>query len=293
MVLNPEAGSAADGIVLREALDRLPEVRIRPTRRAGDARIFAREAARSGAERVVAAGGDGTVNEVVNGLMDASRPVTLGVLPLGTANDFARSLALPEELERAVDVLVTGRTRRIDVVETRGSRPRHLVNVAAGGFGGRVQERVDSGRKRILGPLEYVRSAAEELPELEPYDLRMTADGETVEASVYSVVVANGSRSGGNVAVAPEARMDDGLLDVVLISALDPPELLLLLPKILLGKHLDDEGVLYRQAAVVSFHARPPMPFSGDGEPLGEEPLEFRVRPAALEVACPSEGRND
>ncbi len=287
MLLNPSAGGATARATLRKALPTLPRAEVTETRGGWELRSLARGAADRGFERVVAAGGDGTIHEVVNGLAEAVRRPVLGVIPLGTANDFARSLDLPDDVEEAVRVLVEGRSRRIDLGEARGARFARFANVAVGGFGGLVGERVDTERKRALGPFEYLRSAAEQLPKLEAHRVRIETDGERLELNVYHVVVANGSRSGGNVPVAPEARLDDGLLDVVVIPALRAPELLALAPRLLRGRHLEDERVVFRRAERLSLRSEPAMRFSVDGEPLGKDPVAFRVLPGALEVTVP------
>lgn len=287
VLLNPGAGGATARAALRTSLPTLPEAEVTETQGGWELRALARGAADRGFERVVAAGGDGTIHEVVNGLAEASHPAVLGVIPLGTANDFARSLGLPEEVEAAVRVLVEGRSRRIDLGEVRGRRFARFVNVAVGGFGGLVGEGANTQRKRALGPLEYLRSAAERLPELKAYRVRMKSDGERLELDVYHAVVANGSRSGGNVPVAPEAELDDGLLDVVLIPALRAPELLTLAPRLLKGRHLEDGRVVFRRTDRLTLRSEPPMRFSVDGEPVGESPVAFRVLPGALEVTVP------
>lgn len=287
VLLNPGAGGATARAALRASLPTLPDEEITETRGGWELRALARGAADRGFERVVAAGGDGTIHEVVNGLAEAARPPVLGVIPLGTANDFARSLALPEDVEEAVGVLVEGRSRRIDLGEARGPRFTRFANVVVGGFGGLVGERADTERKRALGPLEYLRSAAERLPELEAYRVRVEMEGERLELDVYHAVVANGGRSGGNVPVAPEAKLDDGLLDVVLVPALRAAELVALIPRLLRARHLADDRVVFRRTARLSLRSEPPMRFSVDGEPLGEGEVAFRVLPGALEVTVP------
>lgn len=285
VIMNPRAGSARDE-AWREALDRLPRMEVRRATRPGEAREAARDAVAAGVDLVVAAGGDGTVNEVLNGLAADFGRARLGVLPLGTANDFARSIGVPADPEAAVEVLAACGTRRIDVARASGPEERFFLNVSVGGFGGRVADRVDEDRKRAWGPLAYFRTAAEELPELGPHRIAARLDGEEMELDAYHVAVANGRRAGGNIPVAPGARLDDGLLDVVLIPVLDVPALLLLLPKVLLGEHLEDEAVIARRAARVEIRSDPPMRFDVDGEPLGEDPVRFEVLPGALRVVC-------
>lgn len=250
VILNPTAGSPDEDEVARrrERIERLPDVEVRE--------------------------------------MNGPGLPALGVLPLGTANDFARNLELPLELEEAVDVLVRGRRWPLDLGEIDPPGDR-FINVSVGGFAGRIEDHVDSDRKRAWGLLTYVRSAMEALPELEPFRLELELDGDTERLAAYQVVVANGRRTGGNIPVAPEAEMDDGRLDVVVFRAVEPPELVVLASKILVGQHLESEAVLYRRAERVTVGSEPSMRFRADGEEVGETPLHFRVRPRALEVVRP------
>lgn len=288
VLLNPEAGKGEDQGEWRAALDGLRDVEVRESRDEADARERVRGAIDDGVERIVAAGGDGTVSLVVDAVAaaDGLDRVQVGILPLGTANDYARSLELPAEPETAVDVLRRGRTRRVDLGRVEGPTSRHLVNVSVGGFGGRVGERVASETKRRWGPLAYFEAAAEQITHLERYDLHARLDEEELELQAVHVIVANGTRTGGNIPVAPNARLDDGLLDVILVPALELPQLLALIPTFLAGQHTDDERLVVRRVEGAAFRSDPPMPFGVDGEPIGDSPVDFRVLAGALEVIC-------
>src|SRR3954469_1949563 len=148
VIVNPAAGSVHNLTDITAALRRLRgcTVQISPKRRAVER--LARDAARKGCELIVAAGGDGTLNEVVNGVAASADRVRVGVLPLGTGNDFARSLGLPPDIEDCVDILRTGRTRATDLVRVTSDRVRHFVNVSAGGFSGVVDEKMTAQLKK-------------------------------------------------------------------------------------------------------------------------------------------------
>ncbi|MGH9362263.1 MAG: diacylglycerol/lipid kinase family protein, partial [Thermoanaerobaculia bacterium] len=257
----------------------------RATEGPGHAERLAREAVAEGCELMVAAGGDGTLNEVVNGLAPDFAGVRLGLLPLGTGNDFARSIGVPADLDGALAVLAAGRTAAVDVGRVTAGDARWFVNVSAGGFSGLVDEKLDRAKKRAWGPLSYLRSAVEALPELAPYHTTIRLDGgETLELSAYSVVVANGRYVAGGIPVAPEARLDDGLFDLMVVPQASVPQLAVLLPLVLLGRHHASELVLFRRTAALEIRSVPPMWFNADGELLGEEPARFELLPRALQV---------
>lgn len=278
-----------------DRLDRIGECVIVVTEESGDEAVAARRAVDQGFERIVAAGGDGTVHGVVDGLRDALDEVVVGMVPLGTANDFARSLGLPLQTDDAIDLIVEGTTRQIDLGVMRwpaagDSDPddQLFVNVATGGFGGRVGDDVDPETKRTWGPLAYLRTAVEHLQDLRRYQVRLEVDeGRVVEEDVYNVVVANGSRAGGNLPVAPQARMDDGLFDVVLVPALALPDLAALASRITAGEHGESGRVSYLRTKALRLKAEPTMPFRLDGESVEPGPAAFRVLPKALRVVAP------
>ena len=285
VILNPLAGSGEDLPALRQALGRLGAVEILETEREGHAEELARAAAEGGAERVVAAGGDGTLNEVLNGLGDHLGAVRLGILPIGTGNDFVRSIGVPEDWEGAIDLLARGHTHRIDVarVEVAGRR-RLFLNMSAGGFSQEINEALDPELKRRWGALAYVRSAANALPELRAYRTTLEIDDETVEIDAYLIVVANARFVAAGIPAAPQARLDDGLLDVIVFPEMAAVELLIAVPRALLGLHLGGDGVLFRRARRLTVSASPPVAFNADGELLAAATTTFDVLPRALEV---------
>ncbi len=285
VILNPNAGSASEEQELRSALHRLGDIQLRITGRPGHAKLLAQAALEDGYELVVAAGGDGTLNEVINGLASNFSQTRFGAIPLGTGNDFVRSINVPNDIHAAVDTLVVGHTKALDVVRVTSDGVRYFINVASGGFSGMVDEKLTGEMKRSWGPLAYLRSAIEALPDLTDYHTMIALDEEEQqEVEIYNLVVANARYVAGGIPIAPEAQLDDGLVDVIYVPAVSMPQLTALVPQILLGRHLDSELVTFRRAYKVKVTSRPGMWFNADGELVGNEPATFEVLPQALQI---------
>ena len=283
LILNPVAGSVKEAGGVQERLQALAPERFHISEQAGDAERFAREASKDGAELIVSAGGDGTLNEVVNGIAAAGCNAALALVPLGTGNDFARSLGLPSDLDTAIDHISKGQTRAIDLVRVTSDQVRYFVNVSSGGFSGVVDEKLTPEMKRTWGPLAYLRSAAAAFSELRGYATSVSLDDQTpMEADLYNVVIANGRYVAGGIPIAPEAELSDGLLDVVLIPERGPADLAIVAAQILVGKHLGSDAIVFKRAKKVAVNSRPGMWFNVDGELIGNEPAVFELMPQAL-----------
>jgi diacylglycerol kinase (ATP) len=284
VIFNPAAGAANDVDAILAQLKRLNPAAVCITRKRGDAQKFAREALRKKCDYIVTAGGDGTLNEVVNGLARRGRGVCIGLIPLGTGNDFARTLGLTTAIDDNIDILLARKTKEIDLVRVRSNRRiRYFVNVSAGGFSDVVDEKLTPAIKQAWGPLAYLRSAAAALPELHAYHTRIILDGqEQLATDVYNVIIANGRFVAGGLPIAPDADPSDGLLDVVLIPTHPVAKIALLAAEILLGKHLASSAVVFRRAKKIVVRSRPQMWFNVDGEPVGNVPAAFEVVPHGL-----------
>jgi diacylglycerol kinase (ATP) len=284
VIFNPTAGSAINADAVLAQLERLGPTAVRVTRKRGDAQKFAREAIRKKCDFIITAGGDGTLNEVVNGLAQRGHDICVGLLPLGTGNDFARSLGLNTVIEDNIDILLAQKTKAIDLVRVRSDRRlRYFVNVSAGGFSGVVDEKLTRSIKHAWGPLAYLRGAAAALPELHAYRTQIVLDEqEQLAIDLYNVVVANGRFVAGGLPIAPKADPSDGLLDVVLIPTHPAARIALLAAEVLLGKHLGSNAVMFRRARKIAVRSRPRMWFNVDGEPVGTVPAVFEVVPGAL-----------
>ena len=283
IIFNPRAGAAADRERILSQLAQLNPIALRITRKAGDAEKWAREAIRTKCDFVVVAGGDGTLNEVVNGLATDAKKVRVGIVPLGTGNDFARTLGLPSSIEQNIEIHRSAKTKRIDLVRVKSKRTRYFVNVSAGGFSGLVDEKITPKIKQAWGPLAYIRGAAAALPQLHAYHTQILLDdSEQLSAELYNVVVANGRFVAGGLPIAPQADPRDGLLEVVLIPKLPGPEMAVLAAQIVLGKHPSSKATIFRRAKKISVRSRPRMCFNVDGELVGNAPAVFQILPRAL-----------
>jgi diacylglycerol kinase (ATP) len=281
VILNPVAGAVKDVDTVRERFDPLKPERFHITTKPGDAETFARHA--SDFDLIVSAGGDGTLNEVVNGIASGGCNAALAVFPLGTGNDFARTLGLPNSADGVMQQILECKTRAIDLVRVTSDQVRYFANVSSGGFSGVVDEKLTADMKRTWGPLAYLRSAAGAFAELRGYTTTVALDdAEASEVDLYNVVVANGRYVAGGIPVAPEADIADGLLDIVLIPERGPTDLAILAAQILLGKHLGSDAIIFRRAKKIAINSRPGMWFNVDGELIGNEPATFELLPRAL-----------
>lgn len=284
LILNSRAGSADRPGALQE-LARLGEVAMFSPQAPGEAAEMAVRAVEAGCRTIVAGGGDGTLNEVVNGLAPHWADVRLGLLPLGTGNDFARTVGIPVDLEAAITILLDGTTRKIDVVRVIGAagEARYFLNVSAGGFSTVVDQNLTPELKSWLGTFAYPVSAMQALSDRQGYRLQLELDEQPpLDVEALAVVVANARFVAGGIQVAPQARPDDGLLDVIAFPALALPQLALLASRVLVGQHLDSEQVVSYTARRVRVTSDPPYEFNADGELAGHTPALFEVVPQAV-----------
>jgi diacylglycerol kinase (ATP) len=288
IIMNPNAGSAEQIPALRQAVAPCDDIVLHATSRAGQATALTVEAMHAGAELVVAAGGDGTIHEVVNGLATDFTRARLGIIPLGTGNDLARTLAIPLEPLGALRLLKTGRERSIDVVQIESvGRIIYGVNMAIGGFTGQMNEVLTEELKANWGPLAYLLGAAQVVPDLSTYTTTVTWDEDDREELVaLNIAVANGRTAAGGLRVAPTAALDDGLLDVVIVRYTSLLDAAAIGAQFLAGTYLDSEDVLHRRVRRLHVASQPGMWFNVDGELLTNEPLTFSVQPQVLRVVA-------
>lgn len=248
----------------------------------GDATRAAAQAARDGYAHLYVAGGDGTLNEVINGVAEIPgglERVTFGLLPLGTGNDFAGALGVPEDLAGALEVLAQGRVAEVDLGRLGD---RCFVNVSAGGFVADVSDAVDAGLKSFAGKLAYLIGGAGALLDHEAVELEVTVDGEPPRVIATSLfAVCNSRLVGGGRLIAPYAVIDDGLLDVCFVKAMKTFELAGLLSQVARGIHVEDDRVAYFRAARIDLRAKLPFKVNTDGEVLETSACRYEVMPRA------------
>ncbi|HEV7784688.1 MAG TPA: diacylglycerol kinase family protein [Thermoanaerobaculia bacterium] len=252
------------------------------TRKVSDLWEQARRAAEDGVERLLVAGGDGTMHHAIQGL--AGSPCALGVIPLGTGNDFAGTLAVPPELEPAVERALNGEIRSIDLIRVGDS---YSASYVGAGFDSEVT-RYANEVKFLRGPLVYFYSVIHTLITFEPPRMRVVHDGGTFEGKVMFAVVNNLPRFGGGMRIAPDAKIDDGLLDLVIVKEVPKPVLLSIFPKVYTGKHVGHPAVQIVRTRRAEITIDRAMTMYGGGESLrpvaAGEPVAVEVVPGGLRV---------
>lgn len=284
VLFNPRAGSADQIEALRQVLAADPAVTLRELGPDESLTEIIAAAVRDGFDIVAAAGGDGTVHATINGLVGAGQ-ATLAVLPLGTGNDFCRTMGIPLDPIVAVGLLRTGCPRSIDAVRVEGAWTGYMVNAATGGFSGAVAAGVTAERKAAWGSLAYLRGAVGPVTDPPRFGITLRLDsGPPERLDVLNLVVANARTAAGGIPVAPTANPEDGKLDVVIVQAGDTLDLSVIAARLMHGDYLGDEHVLHRLAARVEIVSEQSIPFSIDGEPCEGKCFTFTVVPNALRI---------
>ena len=245
----------------------------------GDGAALARDAATRGADVVVAVGGDGTLNEVVNGLDGFETP--LGVVPLGTANDFARQAGIPADADHAMDVILLRKPVRIDTASLNG---RRFLNVSAGGIGAEATAETPHEVKASLGPLAYAISGLRKLGEFEPGHAIFEGGGYRLECDFLLFAIGSGLSTGGGALVTPHASMTDGLFDLCVVEGMSRREFARVGVKLRRGEHVGHRGVHYVRLPELVIRSSRPISVNVDGEISNASRLHYRARSRDLEV---------
>lgn len=283
LIVNPSSGRE-QGVESSEGIaDRLRrkygDVTVVVTAGDGDAERLARSAAENGSTRIFVAGGDGTLNEALNGVAAASAldRMRFGILPLGTGNDFAAALGLPVDVGAALETTLAERELRVDVGVVNG---RYFLNTSAGGYIAEVSVAVTPQLKTIAGRLAYLIGGAQALMEYEPIRATVTADpgGLRLGLRLYAFAVCNSPLIGGGKLIAPEAIIDDGLLDICLIEGMSSVEFVALARKVASGGHVDDPRVRYCQASSIAIEFDRESLINTDGEVLKATTAAYSVQ---------------
>jgi YegS/Rv2252/BmrU family lipid kinase len=255
-------------------------VTIRPTTAAGDARAFAQEAVAADCELVVAWGGDGTINETASALIHTDVP--MGIVPAGSGNGLASDLLVPFDPRTALHLAATGRTMAIDAGTVDDCL---FFNIAGVGIDAVIAARFNTRGLQQRGLAAYLQLSAAELLRYRCQTYEIAIEQERVEQRALLVAFANGRQYGNRLLIAPGARLDDGLLEVVVVEQLSLTAIAWRLPALFRGTLRTGRGVSMRAAREVRIRTSGPIPYHVDGEPrLGGEQLHVRAIPAALLV---------
>ena len=283
LILN---GKVAANDALRAAVARQREaghsIEVRVTWENGDARRFVSEAGE--VDLLIAAGGDGTLNEVLNGLMEMPRGAPgLGIVPLGTANDFATGCGIPRDPEKALALCMKADAVSIDV----GKANDHwFMNAASSGFGAEITATTSPELKRLLGPAAYTVMGAILAINLHHYQGRLILPGREITGSGPVAIVGNGRQTGGGIQVAPRAYIDDGLLDVLVVRQISPTAWLAAARE-LQQLPSDGEYISYWQTPWLEVHSEEAIPVNLDGEPLCFSTVRYEAVPKAIQLIVP------
>jgi diacylglycerol kinase (ATP) len=251
------------------------------TSHSGEAEVIARHAAAEGFEKIVAAGGDGTINEIVNGI--AGKNVALGLLPIGTMNVFATELGLPSnDLRACWEIIRQNKIRPVDLPSANG---KHFVQLAGVGLDAQVVKETSRSFKRNFGPLSYLISAAQ-IASRQPPRLRIESENAGVEEGSF-VLVGNGRLYGGRLPFFKQAVIDDGLLDVIVFKRLSYVEIIRYLQNVIFTQQITAPDVEYFQTKRLRVSSDEDVPVEVDGELIGSCPVDFRIRSGGLRVLAP------
>ncbi len=298
IVYNPLAGPANSEQGLREVAAfwgaRGWTVAVARTERPGHARELATAAAREGREIVFAAGGDGTISEVADGLVGSD--TILAPLPAGTGNSLAKEWCMPRSgplgpfrLLEGARALYEGRVQRVDVGRCNGGR--HWLQWAGLGVDSYLVEQMEPRPKLLkrLGPAGYVGQALLTVPNYPPVHFRITVDGRRYDGQFLMATVTNTRRyGGGELLLSPRAHMDDGLFECWLVRGQGLTDVLTLVAQIVRGQHLENPDVILVRGRSVRIETEPPIAFHLDGDPVGRSPVECHLVPGALRVLAPA-----
>ncbi|HWO77366.1 MAG TPA: diacylglycerol kinase [Bacillus sp. (in: firmicutes)] len=288
IIYNPTSGREIFKRHLPEVLQRLEEAGFETSCHATTGEGDATRAAEIAVERkydvVIAAGGDGTINEVVNGLAEKEYRPKLGIIPVGTTNDFGRAIRVPRSVERAVDIIVKGETIPIDIGKMNN---KYFINIAGGGRLTELTYDVPSRLKTVLGQLAYYLKGIEMLPSLKATETRIEYDGKEFEGEIMLFLIANTNSVGGFEKLAPDASLNDGMFTLLILKKTNLAEFVRLVTLAVRGDHINDDHVIYTKANRIKVTSEQKLLLNLDGEYGGEVPAEFVNLYRHIEVFVP------
>ncbi|TDM13956.1 diacylglycerol kinase [Macrococcus bovicus] len=288
IIYNPTSGRELFKKTLPDVLIKLEqagyETSAHATTAAGDATIAARAAVQDQFDIIIAAGGDGTLNEVVNGIADLPDLPQIGVIPMGTVNDFGRALMIPKDIMEAVDVIIEGTTVPVDIGRMNS---RYFINIAGGGKITSVSYEAPSKLKTVIGPLAYYIKGLEMLPEIKPTDVRIEYDGEVFSGEVMLFLIGLTNSVGGFEKLVPDASINDGYFTLLFLEKVNLAEFGHLLTLASRGEHLNHPKVHYIKAKEIKVSSYEMMDLNVDGEYGGVLPAHFVNLASHLEIFSP------
>lgn len=289
IIYNPTSGREAFKESLAEVLERLEVggyiTSTHATTCAGDATQAAAKACDLGFDLIVAAGGDGTVNEVVNGMAAYDERPALGIIPMGTVNDFAKALHIPPTIDEAVEMIVSGRSARIDIGRMNS---KYFINIAGGGKITEVSYEAPSKLKSIIGPLAYYVKGIEMLPKIRSTNVKIEYDDNVFEGKVMLFMLGLTNSIGGFEKLVPDARLNDGKFTLIIVEEASLAEIGHIMTLATRGEHLKHPKVHFFKAEEVDISSFEEVHLNLDGEFGGVLPAHFINLKEHLEVRVPA-----
>lgn len=293
LIYNPSSGREEMKRKLPDILQRLEaggiETSCHATTGEGDATLAAADAIKRKFDIIIAAGGDGTLYEVINGMAEQAYRPKLGIIPLGTTNDFARALGIPKHWEFAVDLIIQKHTRSIDVGKVN---KRYFINIAGGGSITELTYEVPSKLKTVIGQLAYYMKGLELLPRLRPIEMYFRADGVELHEEVMMFLIANSNSVGGFDKIAPDANLQDGLFDVFILKKCNLAEFIRIVSLALRGEHVNDPHLIHFKTKYLQISSPDYVQINLDGEFGGMLPSTFSVLPSHLDIIVDESGNS-
>ncbi|WP_042478786.1 diacylglycerol kinase [Bacillus ndiopicus] len=291
IIYNPTSGREAFKKHLPEVLEKLEiagyETSCHATTCEGDATAAAKEAVEREFDIVIAVGGDGTLNEVVAGISRFEKRPKLGLIPMGTTNDFARAVHIPRKIDEALDIIIKGDTLPVDVGILNDER--YFINIAAGGRITELTYEVPSKMKTILGQLAYYLKGIEMIPSIKATHMRIEIDDEVFDGNAMMFLCGLTNSVGGFEKIAPDASINDGLFTVMVLKECSITDFIKIASLALRGEHLNDERVIYRKANKVTVTSDEEVHLNLDGEYGGDAPATFQNLKRHIEIFVPIE----
>ncbi len=295
VIVNPAAGAGKTARLWPQIMDlfRVQGLKFEHdiTEAPGHAIELAREAACNGYNMVVSVGGDGTINEIVNGIYASGniKDALLGIVSTGTGSDYIRTIGIPKHFNDACRCFMEPKHLTVDLgmveYENEGQKVERLfVNFAGMGFDAEIVRRTTQQYKAMGGLLSYLVSTIATILTYHNKDITLIVDGEVTDKRVCTVVMNNGRYGGGGMFTAPHASIDDGYFDVMIIGDISKPDLLRSLPRVYRGTHLTHPKVTMKKAREIEIRSTQPMHIQADGELLGQVPARFRILPSVLKI---------
>jgi len=286
LIANPISGGRKDKTELLKIVSDYfsqngNEVTLKTTSRRGEATEFAKQSVRNSDDLVVVVGGDGTINEVASGLVGSE--VAMGIIPMGSGNGLARTLRIPQNIDKACKLISEGDRVKIDTGKANG---RFFVLVAGVGFDAAVGKRFDQHHKR--GAISYFYIGAKEFFLYKPEIVKLSFDDHSLEVKAFLIAAANGQQYGNNAIIAPDAKLNDGFLDITIIHYTSAFQLIRALPKLFSGRLKRYPNADFYQAKSVRIQRSGPGVLNVDGEPVDEQSIiEISILPKCLKIIAP------